>query len=70
QIDVDPTGHTYTHRRHKNVSSFLGNVSYVAVDFCRFNQFSPVASHRLGLAHSVSAADARCRALIESVPLP
>ncbi|MCZ4305979.1 AAA family ATPase [Zoogloeaceae bacterium G21618-S1] len=32
--------------------------------------FSPVAGHRLGLTHTVSAADARCRALIESVPLP
>ncbi|MFV0662926.1 AAA family ATPase [Denitromonas sp.] len=32
--------------------------------------FAAVAGHRLGLDHSVAAADARCRALIEAVPLP
>ncbi|WP_323003505.1 AAA family ATPase [Denitromonas sp.] len=32
--------------------------------------FAAVAGHRLGLDHSVAAADARCRALIEGVPLP
>ncbi|MBT0961497.1 AAA family ATPase [Denitromonas iodatirespirans] len=32
--------------------------------------FAPVAGHRLGLDHSVAAAQARCRALIERVPLP
>ena len=32
--------------------------------------FAPVAGHRLGLDHSVAAAQARCRALIERIPLP
>ncbi|KAA3654138.1 MAG: AAA family ATPase [Proteobacteria bacterium] len=32
--------------------------------------FAAVAGHRLGLDHSVAAANARCQALIERVPLP